>query len=208
MARPHTPIPTVCRSASRHRADRLKNPAPRLIRFFCLVLGLSAAIAGGAHADTVPETLIGKVVFMRHALAPGNGDPNNFDINDCTTQRNLNEDGRQQARLTGQKLKALGIAFETIYTSEWCRCRETAKMLAVGKAVPLRALNSFYDHYFSRDELLPLLEEKLSQVRPGDPPILMVTHFVTIMGITGKSVSSGDLVVYDPATGESEMLRL
>lgn len=186
----------------------MKNPAPRLIRFFCLVLCLSAAIAGGAHADTVPETLIGKVVFMRHALAPGNGDPNNFDINDCTTQRNLNEDGRQQARLTGQKLKALGIAFETIYTSEWCRCRETAKMLAVGKAVPLQALNSFYDHYFSRDELLPLLEEKLSQVRPGDPPILMVTHFVTIMGITGKSVSSGDLVVYDPATGESEMLRL
>jgi hypothetical protein len=140
------------------------------------VLCLSAAIAGGAHADTVPETLIGKVVFMRHALAPGNGDPNNFDINDCTTQRNLNEDGRQQARLTGQKLKALDIAFETIYTSEWCRCRETAKML--------------------------------SKIKSDDAPVLMVTHFVTIMGITGKSVSSGDLVVYDPATGESEMLRL
>ncbi len=172
------------------------------------MLCLSVAIAGGAHADTVPETLIGKVVFMRHALAPGNGDPNNFDINDCTTQRNLNEDGRQQARLTGQKLKALGIAFETIYTSEWCRCRETAKMLGLGEAVPLRSLNSFYDHYFSRDELLPLLQERLSKIKSDDAPVLMVTHFVTIMGITGKSVSSGDLVVYDPATGESEMLRL
>ncbi len=193
----------------------MKSPAPRLIRFLslvlcpsALVLCLSAAIAGGAHADTVPETLIGKVVFMRHALAPGNGDPNNFDINDCTTQRNLNEDGRQQARLTGQKLKALGIAFETIYTSEWCRCRETAKMLGLGEAVPLRSLNSFYDHYFSRDELLPLLQERLSKIKSDDAPVLMVTHFVTIMGITGKSVSSGDLVVYDPATGQSEMLRL
>ena len=145
---------------------------------------------------------------MRHALAPGNGDPNNFDINDCTTQRNLNEDGRQQARLTGQKLKALDIAFETIYTSEWCRCRETAKMLDLGEAVPLRSLNSFYDHYFSRDELLPLLQERLSKIASDDAPVLMVTHFVTIMGIAGKSVSSGDLVVYDPATGESEMLRL
>lgn len=173
-----------------------------------LTAGVFTLIAQSARADTLIGDLSGKVVFMRHALAPGNGDPANFDLNDCATQRNLNDDGRRQAKLTGNKIKERNIVFSAVYTSEWCRCRETAKMLAVGEAVPLRALNSFYDHYFSRDELLPLLEEKLSQVRPGDPPILMVTHFVTIMGITGKSVSSGDMVVYDPATGQSDMLRL
>ena len=88
-------------------------------------------------------------------------------------------------------------------SSEWCRCRETAKLLNMGEVTPLRALNSFYEHHFSRDELLPALEEMLFDVESGDAPILMVTHFVTISAVTGKAVSSGDLVVYDPMAGES-----
>ena len=73
----------------------------------------------------------------------------------------------------------------------------------MGKVTPLQALNSFYEHHFSQDELIPLLEEMLFAVERGDAPILMVTHFVTISAVTGRSVSSGDLVVYDPVNGES-----
>lgn len=73
----------------------------------------------------------------------------------------------------------------------------------MGKVIPFQALNSFYEHYFSQDELLPLLENVLFEIEPGDAPILMVTHFVTIAAVTGRSVSSGDLVVFDPVAGES-----
>ena len=162
--------------------------------------------SAGMGSPALAEDLSGKVVFMRHAVAPGNGDPNNFDLNNCATQRNLDEEGRQQAKQIGEKLRDRKVEFAEIYSSEWCRCRETAKLLDMGKVTPLRALNSFYDHHFSRDELLPALEEMLFDVESGDVPILMVTHFVTIAAVTGRSVSSGDLVVYDPANGESFLL--
>ena len=160
-------------------------------------------ICGGMSSSALATDLSGKVVFMRHALAPGNGDPNHFDLDNCATQRNLDEEGRQQAKRIGEKLRDLQVQFAEIYSSEWCRCRETAKLLNMGEVRPLRALNSFYEHHFSRDELLPALEEMLFDVESGDAPILMVTHFVTISAVTGRSVSSGDLVVYDPMTGES-----
>ncbi|MFL2550584.1 MAG: histidine phosphatase family protein [Arenicellales bacterium] len=154
-------------------------------------------------AQALATDLSGKVVFMRHALAPGNGDPNNFDLNDCATQRNLDDEGRQQAKLIGKKLRGQRVVFSKIYSSEWCRCKETAELLDMGKVMPFQALNSFYEHYFSQDELLPLLENALFEIEPGDGPILMVTHFVTIAAVTGRSVSSGDLVVFDPVAGES-----
>ena len=157
----------------------------------------------GMSAQALATDLSGKVVFMRHALAPGNGDPNNFDLNDCATQRNLDDDGRQQAKLIGKKLRGQRVVFSKIYSSEWCRCKETAELLDMGKVIPFQALNSFYEHYFSQDELLPLLENALFEIEPGDAPILMVTHFVTIAAVTGRSVSSGDLVVFDPVAGES-----
>ena len=157
----------------------------------------------GMGSPALASDLSGKVVFMRHAVAPGTGDPNLFDLENCATQRTLDQEGRQQAKQIGEKLRDRKVEFAEIYSSEWCRCRETAKLLDMGKVTPLRALNSIYEHHFSRDELLPLLEEKLIDVESGDVPILMVTHFVTITAVTGRSVNSGDLVVYDPATEES-----
>jgi phosphohistidine phosphatase SixA len=157
----------------------------------------------GMGSPALASDLSGKVVFMRHAVAPGNGDPNNFDLDNCATQRNLDKEGRQQAKQIGKKLRASRVVFSEIYSSEWCRCRETARLLNMGKVTPLQALNSFYEHHFSQDELIPLLEEMLFAVERGDAPILMVTHFVTISAVTGRSVSSGDLVVYDPVNGES-----
>ena len=180
----------------------------RLSRSFAAIfVALAVLIAQPAAADSVAVDLQGKVVFMRHAYAPGNGDPMHFKLGDCSTQRNLNDKGREQARLTGKKLRERSIVFSQVYSSEWCRCRETAAMLDMGEAVPFVGLNSFYDHYFSEAELIPLLQEKLQTVQPTDGPILMVTHFVTIAAITGKAVSSGDLVIYDPATGSAEIFK-
>lgn len=171
-------------------------------RVACVVL-VCILTSFGMSAQALATDLSGKVVFMRHALAPGNGDPNNFDLNDCATQRNLDDEGRQQAKLIGKKLRGQRVVFSKIYSSEWCRCKETAELLDMGKVIPFQALNSFYEHYFSQDELLPLLENALFEIEPGDAPILMVTHFVTIAAVTGRSVSSGDLVVFDPVAGES-----
>ena len=145
----------------------------------------------------------GKVIFMRHALAPGNGDPEHFDLGNCMTQRNLDERGRQQAKRLGEALKERQIVFSKIYSSEWCRCQETAELLEMGEVTTLRSLNSFYEHHFSRDELLPVLQQRLSRVKTDEAPILMVTHFVTITAVTHRAVSSGSLVIYDPVTRES-----
>ena len=183
--------------------NRIRSHSCQKIGWVTLAMILSC---GGVSSPVLATDLSGKVVFMRHALAPGNGDPNHFDLDSCATQRNLDEEGRQQAKRIGEKLRDRQVRFAAIYSSEWCRCRETAKLLNMGEVTPLRALNSFYEHHFSRDELLPVLEEMLFDVESGDAPILMVTHFVTISAVTGKAVSSGDLVVYDPMTGESFLL--
>ena len=180
--------------------DRIKSHCCRRAVWVGLIIILSCV---GVSSPALATDLLGKVVFMRHALAPGNGDPNNFNLDSCATQRNLDEEGKQQARRIGKKLRDRKAEFAQIYSSEWCRCRETAQLLSMGDVTPLRALNSFYEHHFSRDELLPTLEEMLFDVESGDAPILMVTHFVTISAVTGRAVSSGDMVVYDPMTGES-----
>ncbi len=74
----------------------------------------------------------GTVAIMRHAIAPGTGDPSGFDIGDCSTQRNLDDRGRKQARKVGQAFRAAGIAVDRVLTSQWCRCRETARLLELG----------------------------------------------------------------------------
>ena len=69
----------------------------------------------------------GKIIFIRHAYAPGGGDPDNFDINDCTTQRNLNDDGIKQSKLIGEFFTQNNIQIDQVLSSEWCRCKDTAK---------------------------------------------------------------------------------
>ena len=88
----------------------------------------------------------GKIIFVRHALAPGNGDPINFKIDDCSTQRNLNKEGCKSALSVGKILRKNEIFFETVYSSLWCRCLQTSKYMDVGKAIPHKGLNSFYEN--------------------------------------------------------------
>lgn len=147
------------------------------------------------------------VIFLRHALAPGFGDPDHFDVDDCDTQRNLDDQGRAQAREIGQAFTQAGVAFDQIYSSQWCRCQDTARLLELGAHVPFAGLNSFFQNHAPRDATLKMLQKKLQQL-PADRVTLMVTHQVVINAMTGRSVPSGGAVAYDTRTRQSKSLIL
>jgi phosphohistidine phosphatase SixA len=133
--------------------------------------------------------------MIRHAYAPGSGDPANFQIGDCATQRNLNDVGREQARHIGKWLRARGITAARVYTSQWCRCRETAELLGLGPVAALPALNSFYERPRDREPNLAALRDFLARQPAKGPLVVLVTHYVTIAGITDEAVSSGEGVL-------------
>ncbi|MEC7389031.1 MAG: histidine phosphatase family protein [Pseudomonadota bacterium] len=142
------------------------------------------------------------VIFLRHALAPGYGDPSEFDISDCKTQRNLNEEGRDQARSIGLELKMKGVFFNEIYSSEWCRCLETAILMDLGEITVFSGLNSFFQDHYDRKETLHKLMKKLEDLNKKNR-ILMVTHQVVISSVTGINVGSGVAVAYSTTDGSA-----
>ena len=142
------------------------------------------------------------VIFLRHALAPGYGDPSEFHISDCKTQRNLNEEGRDQARSIGIKLKMKGFLFNEIYSSEWCRCLETAILMDLGEITVFSGLNSFFQDHYNKEETLPKLMQKLEALADKNR-ILMVTHQVVISSVTGINVGSGGAVAYSTKDGSA-----
>jgi len=150
----------------------------------------------------------GNVIFLRHALAPGSGDPTNFELDDCQTQRNLDETGRRQARSIGKRIAAANLNLAGIYSSEWCRCLETALLLDLGTVIPFDGLNSFYQGHAPRDETLLKLNQKLASLPLDGPPIIMVTHYVTIQAVANIAVLSGGAVLYDLSTGYARELSL
>ena len=162
-----------------------------------LVLLLLAVTAAAAEPDRLVEQIGtgGHVLMIRHANAPGNGDPDHFRIGDCATQRNLDDRGRSQARRIGQWLRNRGIASARVYASQWCRCLETAALIGLGPVAELPALNSFYERPRDRAPNLAALRSFLAKQPTDGPLIVLVTHFVTISAITDEGVSSGEGVV-------------
>ena len=118
-----------------------------------LLLGLLNPSNNSFGSDKILNSLQegGKLIFIRHAIAPGNGDPNNFNLEDCSTQRNLNEKGIKQSEKIGFFFKNNKIKIDKVISSEWCRCKDTAQ-IAFGKFETFNALNSFYDEKFSKNE--------------------------------------------------------
>ena len=161
-----------------------------------ILTGMTFLIAAGALADQteVIDRLKfgGHILMIRHALAPGSGDPPNFKISDCSTQRNLDESGQTQARRIGMWLRTNGIKSPRIYSSQWCRCLETARLIDLGPVQELAALNSFYEKTENREPNLQALNQFISQQPVDGKLIILVTHFVTIAAIAGTSVSSGE----------------
>jgi phosphohistidine phosphatase SixA len=165
----------------------------------CAILGTEANAAEEIEDADLAARLQkgGAVLLLRHAYAPGTGDPEGFRLDDCTTQRNLNDAGREQARSIGTWLRAHGIEHARVYSSEWCRCLETAELLGLGPVTPLPALNSFFERRGDRGPNLAALEAFLAGQPPNGEPIVLVTHQVTITALSG---------IY-PASGETLLMR-
>jgi phosphohistidine phosphatase SixA len=133
-------------------------------------------------------------VLMRHALAPGSGDPDNFTVDDCSTQRNLSDEGHMQARAIGELFRTNGIAKARVLSSQWCRCLETARLLSLSKPEESPVLNSFFKVYEREDLQTQQLTAWLYQQDLSVPTIL-VTHQVNITAFTNVFPSSGEMIL-------------
>jgi broad specificity phosphatase PhoE len=167
---------------------RVFGPVAVLIFLFPLLLGWSMATWAAALEKE-------QVLMLRHALAPGTGDPSAFRIGDCSTQRNLNDEGRMQARRLGDSLRAAGLSRARVYSSQWCRCLETARLLNLGPVAELPALNSFFDRAEDRDERIAALRRFLAGLPLDGEPVVLVTHQVTITAVSGVFPGSGTGVI-------------
>ena len=138
-----------------------------------------------------------KLVFIRHAIAPGNGDPDNFDINDCSTQRNLDENGIEESKKIGLFFKNNKIKIDKVLSSEWCRCKDTAKY-AFQNFETFDALNSFYDEKFAENETKQIKDLK-NYIKNwnSDKNLVLITHFVVISSILNTVSSSGEIIISD-----------
>ncbi|WP_218776777.1 histidine phosphatase family protein [Nostoc sp. T09] len=138
----------------------------------------------------------GYVVIMRHALAPGIGDPPDFRLNDCSTQRNLSNEGRKQAIRIGKAFRSRKIQVSRVLSSQWCRCLETAKLMNLRKVEPFPTLNSFFSNYKTQSQQTAQLRQFILNNRNTPGVIVMITHEINITTLTSDIYpKSGDSVV-------------
>ncbi len=158
----------------------------------------------GAQAVTLAQTELASsmqdgqhVLLMRHADAPGYGDPQGYQLNQCSTQRNLGERGKKQAQAIGEWLTKQGITRAQVYSSAWCRCLDTAALLNKGAVTKEAALGSFFDDMSQSkkqtEDLAKLIQAE--RIKYPKAPIIMVTHHVNIESFTGKVLNSGDMIL-------------
>ena len=169
---------------------RLTATLSRLLLAAALVLGAAPSLAAEA-LDLAELAKPGRVLLLRHAIAPGVGDPDNFRLRDCRTQRNLDAAGRQQAARLGKRIAGLGIRDVRVYAGQWCRTLETARLLGLGPVTELPALNSFFARPDQRDGNLDGVRKFLAKLPVDGSLVILVTHQVTVTGITGIYPASG-----------------
>lgn len=162
-----------------------------MIRALCLIAMLLPVSAVADDWDALKRA--GAVALMRHALAPGTGDPAGFALLDCTTQRNLDQRGRDQARETGEALRRNGVEFDSVWTSQWCRSRDTAELMEMGAVQEVPSLNSFFANRARSGAQTAATLERIEMAE--GQRILMVTHQVNITALTGIVPRSGEIIV-------------
>jgi phosphohistidine phosphatase SixA len=167
-----------------------------MMRPFQLAITLWLCCVGTAAADPALWQALRSgqaVALVRHAEAPGTGDPPGFRLDACVTQRNLSPAGQAQAVRLGQQFRANDVANAEIRSSEWCRCRDTAAALGLGPVQVAPALNSL----FGRSQAMPAATEALRRLIDGLPPgpAVLVSHQANITGLTGIYPGSGEVIV-------------
>lgn len=171
-----------------------------LLRAFIAVwLGLFSSFALAATPHHLADALASGyyLLMMRHAEAPGTGDPAGYSLDDCSTQRNLGEGGRRQAVSTGEWLRRQGINRARLYSSPWCRCKDTARSLNLGDYAVEPALGSFFDsprRAKLQTQALSAFIARTLAVK-GSHAVILVTHQVNIREFVGENIGSGDMVL-------------
>ena len=172
------------------------------MKFLKIILILFISLTTPVKADSkknIIENLKvgGKLIFIRHAYAPGGGDPENFNIYDCSTQRNLSESGRIQSKKIGNFFKENKIKIKNVYSSEWCRCKETAS-LAFKSFKTKTFLNSFFSSKFAHKKKSQIKDfQKFLNIWDKKNNLIFITHYVVISEILDYPPSSGEIVVAD-----------
>ena len=163
-----------------------------------IFISLTTSIKADLNENLLNQLQDGKkLIFIRHAYAPGSGDPKNFNLNDCSTQRNLSEEGRKQAQHIGEFFKKNKIKIDKVLSSEWCRCKDTAK-IAFKNFSTNSFLNSFYSPKYAKnkDKQIKMLKEYIQSFK-SNTNLILVTHYVLISEILNYGPSSGEIVVSD-----------
>jgi broad specificity phosphatase PhoE len=156
-----------------------------------------ALLPASAAADEKLWSLLkggGQVVLIRHAVTtPGVGDPPGMRLEDCSTQRNLSDAGREHARRIGAEWRKRAIPTERVISSPWCRCLETAR-LAFGETEVSTALNNLFGRPENRERQVREMRAMVAK-HPGKGNLVLVTHGSTISALTGVAPGTGEMVV-------------
>ena len=171
----------------------------KFLNFFLIIfITLTTSIKADSNKNLMKQLKDGeKLLFIRHAYAPGSGDPNNFNLNDCSTQRNLSNEGRKQAKYIGKFFKKNKIKIDKILSSEWCRCKETAS-IAFNFFETKKFLNSFYSSKFAKNKKKQMIElKKYIDDWKSDKNLVLVTHYVVISEAINYASGSGEIIITD-----------
>ena len=170
------------------------------MKLFNIILIIFITLTNGIKADSENQILDilkkgGNLIFIRHAYAPGGGDPDNFNINDCSTQRNLSDEGKEQSKKIGKFFEENKIPISLVISSEWCRCKETAN-IAFKNYETKNFLNSFYSEKFAKNkkDQIDKLEKYIDNWN-SDKNLVMITHYVLISEVLNYRPRSGEIVI-------------
>lgn len=176
---PALDVPTLTQTAPQNLAVVPEPPRPQPVTVW-------------DHLEQADQQLY--AVLLRHALAPGTGDPAGFRLGDCATQRNLSAAGQDQARRIGAAFRERDIAVVQVLSSQWCRSLDTATLMDLGPVEPFEPLNSFFSDRSTTPTQTAQIQDYLRR-QPNRGVIVMVTHQVNITALTGVVPGSGQAVV-------------
>ena len=201
--------------ASRFKAQSIAIGATDMVWNSIAVFLAACTLAFPARADEALWSLLksgGKVVLMRHAVTtPGAVDPEGMVLNDCSTQRNLTDEGRAHARRIGETVRARGVIVTHVLSSPWCRCLDTGRLVFGSNPEVSTALSNLFGQSDPKGRQIERLRELISS-RPVSGNTVLVSHGSTIQAVTGASPAPGEMIVITPhgagqftATGRLEV---
>ena len=164
------------------------------LKFFLFIIFISQSNASELAWNIAQEG--NKIILIRHSLAPGGGDPAGFKIDDCKTQRNLSKKGINQSKKIGKLFKKNKVLIDQVLSSQWCRCKDTAKY-AFGEYKEFTALNSTFQSPFDKNEGKQLKElyNYVKKWNGNGKNLVLITHYSIITAVTNAVPSSGEIII-------------